>query len=64
MPALERVATTPEKFSEKERLTIVRLLEAALLADDAKLSTHAAEVGIALVGENQRRGQELWPTGE
>ena len=61
MPSLKRAATSPEKYTEQERSSFIQLLELALLSDDGYLSCQAAEVGVAMEGENQRQGRELWP---
>ena len=55
MPALKRVVTCPEKLSKRERALIIELLFLALLAPDTALTCRAAEVLVAMVGENQHR---------
>ncbi len=55
MPALKRVVACPEKLSKRERVLIIELLFVALLAPDTSLTCRAAEVLVAMVGENQYR---------
>ena len=55
MPALKRVVAWPEQLSKRERVLSVELLFVALLAPDTALTCRAAEVLVAMVGENQHR---------